>query len=81
MKFFSKITIVGYDFSSTQLTITKLQHTKADPMWAPFTALRYKELGLLISAREVGLPISQIKSIHMMYLTNRLTTVSRDLSI
>ena len=31
---------------------------KADPMWAPFTALSYKELGLLISAREVGLPIS-----------------------
>ena len=27
-------------------------------MWAPFTALRYKELGLLISAREVDLPIS-----------------------
>ena len=31
---------------------------KADPMWAPFTALKYKELGLLISAREGGLPIS-----------------------
>ena len=31
---------------------------KADPMWAPFTALKYKELGLLISAREVDLPIS-----------------------
>ena len=29
-----------------------------DPMWAPFTALKYKELGLLISAREVDLPIS-----------------------
>ena len=27
-------------------------------MWAPFTALRYIELELLISAREVGLPIS-----------------------
>ena len=26
---------------------------KADAMWAPFTALKYKELGLLISAREV----------------------------
>ena len=24
-------------------------------MWAPFTALKYKELGLLISAREVDL--------------------------
>ena len=32
--------------------------SKADPMWAPFTALKYKELGLLISAREVDLPIS-----------------------
>ena len=31
---------------------------KADLMWAPFAALRYNELGLLISAREVGLPIS-----------------------
>ena len=31
---------------------------KADPLWAPFTDLRYKELGLLISARKVGLPIS-----------------------
>ena len=31
---------------------------KADPKWAPFAALRYKELGLLICAREVGLPIS-----------------------
>ena len=31
---------------------------KADPRWAPFTALRYKELGLPISAREVDLPIS-----------------------
>ena len=27
-------------------------------MWAPFTALKYKELELLISAREVELPIS-----------------------
>ena len=27
-------------------------------MWAPFTALKYKELGLLIYAREVDLPIS-----------------------
>ena len=32
---------------------------KADPSWAPFKALKYKELGLLISSREVGLPISQ----------------------
>ena len=32
--------------------------TKADPMWAPFTALKYKELGLHIFAREVDLPIS-----------------------
>ena len=31
---------------------------KANPMWAPFTALKYKELELLISAREVDLPIS-----------------------
>ena len=31
---------------------------KADPMWAPFTALKYKELGLLISAREIDSPIS-----------------------
>ena len=31
---------------------------KAEPRWAPLTAIRYKELGLLISAREVGLPIS-----------------------
>ena len=31
---------------------------KADPMWAPFTALRNKELGIHISAGEVGLPIS-----------------------
>ena len=31
---------------------------EADPRWSPFTALRYKELGLLISAREVGLSIS-----------------------
>ena len=28
------------------------------PKWAPFRALRYIELGLLISAREVGLPSS-----------------------
>ena len=27
------------------------------PGWAPFKALKYKELELLISAREVGLPI------------------------
>ena len=27
-------------------------------MWAPFTAIKYKALELLISAREVGLPIS-----------------------
>ena len=27
-------------------------------MWAPFTALRYIELRLLISTREVDLPIS-----------------------
>ena len=33
------------------------KNVKADPMWAPFTALRYKDLGLLVSAREVGLPI------------------------
>ena len=32
--------------------------SNADPMWAPFTALRYTEQGLLISAREVDLPIS-----------------------
>ena len=31
---------------------------KEDPMWAPFTALSYKELELLISVPEVGLPIS-----------------------
>ena len=31
---------------------------KADPIWAPFTALSYIELGLLISTREVDLPIS-----------------------
>ena len=31
---------------------------KADPMRAPFTALKYEELGLHISAREVDLPIS-----------------------
>ena len=31
---------------------------KADPMWAAFTALRYKDQRLLISAREVCLPIS-----------------------
>ena len=31
---------------------------KADPKRAPFTALRHEELGLLISAREVDLPIS-----------------------
>ena len=31
---------------------------KADPRWAPFTALRCQELELLISTREVGLPIS-----------------------
>ena len=36
----------------------KLDTFKADPRWAPFTALRYKELGLLISVREVGLPLS-----------------------
>ena len=32
---------------------------KADPGWAPFTALMYKELGILTSAREVGLTIPQ----------------------
>ena len=31
---------------------------KADPKWAPYTALSYEDLGLLISARKVGLPIS-----------------------
>ena len=31
---------------------------KADPERAPFTALKYEKLGLLISAREVDLPIS-----------------------
>ena len=35
-----------------------LAEIKAGPMWAPFTALKYEELGLLISAREVDLPIS-----------------------
>ena len=44
-----------FRFSELFLFVTII---KADPRWAPFTALRYKELGLLISAREVGLPIS-----------------------
>ena len=30
---------------------------REDPRWAPFTALRYKELGQLNSAREVVLPV------------------------
>ena len=38
--------------------VERFWHSKADPIWAPFTALKYKELGLLISAREVDLPIS-----------------------
>ena len=36
----------------------ELSAGKADPLSAPFTALRYKELVLLNFAREVGLPIS-----------------------
>ena len=48
--------------NKTNLTTKKSQYfkkfPKADPTWAPFTALKYKELGLLISAREVDLPIS-----------------------
>ena len=31
---------------------------KADQLRAPFTAVKYKELELLISTREVGSPIS-----------------------
>ena len=43
-------------------------HTsKAGPMWAPFTALKYKELGLIISAREVDLPISLISKTNRLY--------------
>ena len=37
---------------------TSKKFSKADPRWAPFRALKHKELGLLISAREAGLPIS-----------------------
>ena len=38
--------------------LLSLVYSKADPKWAPFTALRYKELEVLISTHEVGLPIS-----------------------
>ena len=31
---------------------------KADPCWAPFTGLMYKESGLLLSACKVDLPSS-----------------------
>ena len=31
-------------------SLSKFDSTKADPRWAPFTALRYKELRLLNSA-------------------------------
>ena len=34
------------------------QYIRADPMCAPFTALKNKELVILISACEVDLPIS-----------------------
>ena len=45
----------------------------ADPRWDPFTDLRYTELGLLISAREVGLPISlrltdYVKNLRLAFL-------------
>ena len=46
--------------NSERLSAKILHVIKAYPMWASFTALKYKELGLLISAREVGLPISLI---------------------
>ena len=36
----------------------EVNYYKADPLRTPFTALRYEELGLLISAREVDLVLS-----------------------
>ena len=33
----------------------KWHYNQADPLCAPFTAVRYKELGLLISAGKAGL--------------------------
>ena len=55
--------VAGYvSFQSSKMSIFitkwKIAPYKADPMWAPFTALRYKQLGLLISVRELDLPIS-----------------------
>ena len=44
--------------SKIKKRIFLINSSKADPERAPFTALKYKELGLLISAREVDLPIS-----------------------
>ena len=40
------------------MSVPSKSGSMADPMLAPFTALRCKELGLLISTRQVGLPIS-----------------------
>ena len=37
---------------------------KADPKWATFTALMYKELEHFISARKVGLPSSSQAHAH-----------------
>ena len=50
---------IGKKYYNYQLSVLKkFVEVKADPRWAPITALKYKEQGLLISAREVGLPIS-----------------------
>ena len=38
----------------SKMVLESAKDCKADPRWAPFTALKYKELGLHISAREVG---------------------------
>ena len=50
--------VFGEFFLRLEFVNSLVAPVKADPKRAPFTALRYKELGLLISAREVDLPIS-----------------------
>ena len=51
---------------------------RADPMWAPFTALRYVELELLNSTREVDLPMSLrlTDSVKQYAITSFITLVN-----
>ena len=63
--------VLGKFFLWLQFFNSMVASVKADPKWAPFTALRYEKLGLLISASDVGLPIT-------LRLTNLVKPIKAD---